>query len=185
MDQKLRIAVAVVVVVLFAVLVFFGYQGFINDANRYENQVKAKYTDNKNVYDNGWKQVKEIAQVPDMYADRVRQVTQDAISGRYGDNGARQIFLAVQESNPQIDPKLYFQIQQAIEIFRGRFQQNQTELVAVKQGYSNYLTATYAGRLFNTFGHYPRINMNEYDIVTSTKTEADFGTKRADELKLR
>lgn len=166
-------------------MIFFGYQGFVSGANGFENQVKAHYDNNKNVYDNGWKMVKEIAQVPDMYADRVREITEAAIAGRYGDNGARQVFLAVQEVNPTIDPSLYRQIQQAMETFRRQFQQNQTELIAVKQGFENYLTANLSGRVFNSFAHYPHIDMTAYGIVTSDRTEADFGTKRSEPLNLR
>lgn len=34
------------------------------------------------------------------------------------------------------------------------------------------------------FGKYPHIDMSKFDIVTSDKTQQDFDSKRADELKL-
>jgi len=32
--------------------------------------------------------------------------------------------------------------------------------------------------------HYPHIDMSKYDIVTSEKTQTDFGTKKAAPLKV-
>lgn len=172
-------------VVLIGISVAMGYVGFGNDANNYENQITAQFSQNKNVYDNGWKKVREVAQVPDMYADKVKEVFVASIQGRYGDGGAKATFLALKEANPTIDASLYAKIQLVVEQFHDQFEQNQARLISIKQEYQNYLTATTSGRFYNNIGHYPRIDLTKFEIVTSDKTETDFGTHRAAELKLR
>jgi len=168
-----------------ALMLFVGYIGFGNTANQHENGIKAQYKDNQNVYDNGWKEVKEKAQVPDMYTDDLKKVYDGVMRGRYGEKGSQALLQFIKEQNPQLSPELYKQIQQSIESFRKRFTQSQTELVARRQAYENFLTATYSGRFYNMVGGYPRINLTEYDIVTSEETERVFDQKKADELKLR
>lgn len=162
-----------------------GYVGFGNTANGFENQIKAQFDQNKNVYDNGWKKVREVAQVPDMYADKVKEVFVASIQGRYGNDGAKATFLALQEANPQIDASLYAKIQLVVEQFHDQFEQNQQRLISIKQEYQNFLTATTSGRFYNNIAGYPKLDLTKYEIVTSDKTETDFAKHRASELNLR
>lgn len=163
----------------------FGYIGFGNTANNFENQITAQFSQNKNVYDNGWKKVREVAQVPDMYADKVKEVFVASIQGRYGDGGAKATFLALKEANPQIDASLYAKVQLVVEQFHDQFEQNQARLISIKQEYQNYLNATTSGRFYNNLGHYPRLDLSKYEIVTSDKTETDFTNRKAAELNLK
>jgi hypothetical protein len=162
-----------------------GFFGFQNDANRFENDIRAQYSVNQNVYDNGWKMVREKAKVPVIYEEQLEKLYKSALDARYGDQGAKGLLLFIKEQNPQLDPAVYTQVQQAVEIFRKSFEQSQTELVSRKQTYSNYLTATYSGRFYNMFSSYPHLDLTKYDIVTSEKTEQDFSTKKAQELELK
>ena len=176
-----------IVVVLLALVGFLamGYVGFGNDSNRFENQIKAKYTDNQNVYDNGWKKVKEMAQVPDMQTEAFTKIYDGVMKGRYGANGSQALLQFIKEQNPNLDQQTFVKIQVAVEDFHNEFQANQTQLVSIKQSYANYLTATTSGRFYNMVGNYPRIDLTKYDIVTSDKTQQDFDTKKAPELKLK
>ena len=177
--------VAFGVVVVLGLVVVFGYFGFSNTANQYEIGIKAQYKDNQNVYDNGWKEVKEKAQVPEMYTEDLKKVYDGVMKGRYGEKGSQALLQFIQEQNPQLSPELYRQIQQSIETFRKRFTQSQTELVARRQAYETFIYATFTGRIFNTIGGYPRIDLLKFDIVTSEETERVFENKKADEIKLR
>lgn len=91
----------------------------------------------------------------------------------------------VQEQNPTLDQSTYLKLMRLVEDFHNEFQANQTQLVSVKQSYEAYLTATTGGRLYNTYGGYPHIDLTKYDIVTSDKTQRDFANKKANELKLK
>lgn len=170
--------------VLLAVFLGFGYLGFSNTANGFEVDIKAKYTNNQNVYDNGFKKVLEMAQVPDMQVAGLKELYDGAMKGRYGADGSKAVLQAIKEQNPTLDQKTYLKIQQTIEEFRNEFQANQTGLISVKQSYERYLTATTNGRIFNTFAGYPRIDLAKYDIVTSDQTQKAFDTKRDGPLQL-
>lgn len=183
----MKLAAAITAIVLVVLLAFgaLGYVGFSNDANRFENQVKAKYTDNQNVYDNGWKKVREMAQVPDMQVDALSKIYDGVMKGRYGEKGSQALLQFIKEQNPDLNQETFLKIQRAVEDFHNEFQANQTQLISVKQSYDNYLTATTSGRFYNMMGHYPHLDMSKYDIVTSDKTQQDFSRKKADELKLK
>lgn len=166
------------------VMVVIGYVNFGNNANQFEIIIKAQYKQNQNNYDNGWKEVMEKAQIPDMYTNRLQELYRTAMTGRYGQDGSKALFQFLQEQNPTLDPEIFRQIQQSIETFRKRFEAEQKTLIAKKQTYETYLYATYAGRFYNMIGGYPRIDLDEYDIVTSEKTTEDFKSKKAEPLQL-
>jgi len=188
-----RGAISVLAVTLLAILgvvlflgasLVIGYISFGNEANRFENSITAAYTNNQNVYDNGWKTVVEKAQVPAEYTKQLKDLYTNAITGRYGPTGSRALFQFIKEQNPTLDPGMFIQIQQSVEVFHNQFAQAQTELVSRKQEYQNLYTGTMHGRFYNTIAHYPHIDMSKYDIVTSEKTQTDFGTKKAAPLKV-
>lgn len=172
-------------VVFAAVTLGLGYLGFSNTANGFETDIKAKYTNNRNVYDNGWKKVKEVAQIPDMQVEALQKVFETAITARYGKDGSKALFQFLVEQNPNLDQSTFIKIQQDVEAFRIEFASNQTGLVSQKQAYERFLTATTEGRFYNTFAGYPRIDLTLYDIVTSEKTEREFKSKKAEPLQLK
>ena len=169
-------------VVVVTLSLTFGYIDFGNDANRQENGIVAAYTNNKNIYDNGWKTVVEKAQVPKEYTAQLKDLFTSALTSRYGADGSKAMLQFIKEQNPTIDPGLFKEIQQSIEIFHADFNQSQVELVSRKQEYQNLYTATTSGRFYNMIAHYPHIDMSKYDIVTSAKTQQDFDTKQAGPL---
>lgn len=170
---------------IIAVCLGFGYLGFSNDAAAFEADIKAKYTNNQNVYDNGWKTVKESVQVTSLQAEALQKVYADTMKGRYGADGSKALFQMIKEQNPNLDQSTFLKLQQQIESFRNTFSSNQTGLISKKQEYEKFLTATTGGRFFNNFGHYPHIDLSVYDIVTSQKTEDAFKTKKDDALDLK
>lgn len=175
---------AAALVVVISLSLALGYIGFSNDANRFEVDIKAKYSDNQNVYDNGWKKVVETAQVPEFQVSTLKELYDSIMKNRYGATGSKAMLQFIQEQNPTIDQSTFRAIQQTIESFRNEFAANQTRLVSIKQTYESFLTATTSGRFYNTFGHYPHIDLSVYDIVTSEKTQDDFRTKKSEPLTL-
>ncbi len=180
-------AVFILVVVGF----FFGYMGWSNGARQFEANIPAQYLQMQNVYDNGWKQVMEENQIPKNYADQVKDVFQGTMTGRYGPEGSKALFQMIKEQNPQLSPDLYKKVQESIERFHAEFQASQTQIIALKQSYQQYLFATTSGRLYNMIGGYPMIkcgvpagSADDYQIVTSDKTQMDFKDHKADVLDL-
>lgn len=178
--------VALAVVGFFAFTLIMGYVGFQNQSNGYENGIKAQYAKNQNVYDNGYKEVLEISQVSSLYAEDLGKVYKDALEGRYGDMGSQAVLQFITEQNPNLDSGVYKKIQQSVEIFRTAFAQEQTQLVARKQEYANFLTTQTSSRFYNWIGAgYPKIDLAKYDIVTSGRTDSAFTTKKDEPLTLR
>jgi hypothetical protein len=181
------IGLAVLVTVLFFGGIFlFGYIGFQNDAARFENALSAQLEDNKNLYDNGWKEVKEMAQVPKLQEAALEKLYVAALKER---NYGGEVVKFIQENNPNLDQTTFIKIQTSIEKFRSRFAQAQTEIISKKQAYSNFLAATTSGRFYNAVagvlgGRYPRVDMSQFIIVTSEQTDADFKVHMSEPLKL-
>jgi hypothetical protein len=187
------VALAVLGLIIFVVVILgFGYIGWSNGANKFEADIPAQYSQMQNVYDNGWKQVMEENQIPQNYADQVKEIFQATMQGRYGADGSKAIFQMITESNPNVDPGLYKKVQESIEKFHAEFQSSQTQIIALKQTYQTYITATTSGRIYNMVGSYPHIHCgvpagqaDDYQIVTSGKTQDDFKSHKADQLDLR
>lgn len=170
-------------VVLFVIIYISSVFGYRSDCVNFEQMIPAKYDDNRNQYDNGWKRLKEMTQVKDMYAEDLRKIFDDTMKNRYGKDGTKAMFQFIQEHNPTLAPEVYTKIQAAIEAWRISFAADQKELRDMKAQYGmvrNGTRAVFVGFWFS----FPHIDLNKYDIVTSDATEAAFATKRTDEIKL-
>jgi hypothetical protein len=189
MEEESMKAVAAVaalfgVVIVFALGVVLAGVGYRNGAVRFENAIEASYTNNQNVYDNGWKEVKEKAQVPTLAESQLEKLYKSALQGRYGDKGSQAVVQFIQEQNPHLEPALYVQIQQSVEAFRRSFTSHQTTLISQKQAYKNYLDASISGIVFNGFFGFPHIDLTKFDIITSDQTQQDFETKKSQPIEL-
>src|SRR3989344_1726655 len=102
-------------VLVFGVSVIGAVISFNNGAVRIENGVKAQYEQNKNNYDNYFKKLKEVSQVPAMYVDDMRKVWDGVMTGRYGQGGSKAMFQWIKEHNPTVDSSLYKKIQDVVE----------------------------------------------------------------------
>jgi len=180
----MRTIVTVGVIALLVIVFLSGMWGHVRTCNEFENGLQAQYDENRNRYDNGYKKVLEIAQVPAIQAKTIKDLYAQLIMGRGGSDTDKALFRAIQEQNPNFDQSTYIKVQQTIEAFRNEFAQRQTEMIARKQSYTNYLTTTLSGMIFNIVMHYPHVDMAKFDIVTSGRTEDAFKTHQDDVLKL-
>jgi len=158
--------------------------GFNNDCVRAETDIEAQYKKNQNTYSDYFNTIKELSQVPEMYAKDLKDVYTAAIQGRYGDKGAQQMILFVKEHNPNLDPAMYNRIQVAIQSGRSQFKKEQDTLLDKKRVYEQTLH-TFPGSMYAGVLGFPKKDLEKMDIVIDDTTAKTFETKRQDPIKLR
>lgn len=176
----------VVLAVLVAGIGIFGlsYVSAYNTGNRLEASIRGTYENNQNILAQYSNAVAEAAQVPAMQRDDLSQVVTDALNARYGQEGARAVFQAIQEQNPQIDSAVYTKIQQIIQAGRKDFEIGQTRLVDQKRVYETALGSFWKGTWMRVAG-YPKIDLADYAVVTNARTDEAFTTKREEPIQIR
>lgn len=161
------------------------YITYANYGNRTEVAIKAKYADNENVYANGTQKIIEIAQVPAMMRDDLKEVFTAALQGRYGPDGSQATFQWLKEQNPQLDPGMYRQIQQVMESFRNEFRTAQTGLLDQCRSYETARGNVWSG-MWLGFTGYPKMDIEKMcTIVTTDTARQTFETKRDSGIQLR
>lgn len=149
-----------------------------------EQSIIAQYKQNQNNYDNYFKKLKETAQVPDIYVKDFKNVYDSIMSNRYGNEGSKAVFQWIQENNPTFDSNLYRQIQQVVEAGRNSFETNQKTLLDKKQIYESLLR-TFPDGFIAKFMGFPKIKLEDYDIVTSDITQEIFSTKKSEPITIQ
>lgn len=159
------------------------YFSAYNMANRLENSINAVWTDNQNVLAQYSNKVAEAAQIPAMQRDDLTQVVTAALEARYGDDGSQAMFQFIKEQNPNIDSAVYIQLQRIIEAGRSDFAHAQTRLIDQKRVYTTALGSLWTGTMMGVAG-FPRINLDEFNIVTNAHTNAAFQSGTEEPLKI-
>lgn len=153
-------------------LVIGNYVSYANYGNRMEKTIEATYDNNQNILAQYGQKVMEVGQVPDMMRDDVTKVTTAAIQGRYGSNGSKAVFQWIQEQNPQLDSKIYIQIQQIMEAGRNEFQAAQSKLIDQRRQYQTALDNVWGGLWMHMAG-YPKVDLKTQFMPITTDRAAD------------
>lgn len=172
---------------LIAVVAFslFGtYVSYYNRGNTMEKAIEAQYEENQNILSQYSLRVAEAAQVTELYTDDLKDVVGAAMAGRYGENGSEAVFQWIQEQNPNVDASLYTQVQRVIEAGRNRFENGQTALIEKKRTYETELDSFWGQFWFGMAG-YPKIDLDDYPIITSEHSNDAFesGVDRGIDLR--
>lgn len=181
--MKILISTLVGVVALVGILAV-SYIGAHNKANRLEQGIIAAYTDNQNVLANYSEKIMTAAQIPAMQRDDLTQVVTAALDARYGEEGSQAMFQWIQEQNPQIDSTVYTELQRMIDAGRDDFAVAQRRLIDQKRVYETALGTFWGGMMMRVAG-WPRIDLDEYDIVVNNHTLETFETGVEETIKLR
>ena len=181
--MKTLIATAIVV----GGIVLIGGSSYVsayNTGNRLENVIEATFTDNKNVLAQYSNRIAEAAQIPAMQRDDLTAVVTAALDARYGDEGSQAMFQFIQEQNPTIDSAVYVELQRIISGGREDFRIAQTRLIDQKRVYETALGSFWGGTWMSVAG-YPKIDLDEYVIVTNARTEDAFDSGQEEAIQLR
>lgn len=174
---------AIVGVLLFALVAAFVLPllGFYNTEATLRTAYEAKTDANKADFDNVWKTISQVAQVPAQYKSDFADVFGKIMDARYqqGD-GDGTLMRWIQEQNPTFDATLYAKVQTVVESTRASWTTRQKELRDIKREHDQLLR-TFPGVFFNVF-----LGRNELPVVlvTSTRTEESFTTGTDDQTQL-
>lgn len=173
-------ATTLVIIGVIAALViglFMAYVSAHNTANRLEQTIKSEAKNNENILATYGQKVQEAAQVPGMATADIVAISKAAIGGRYGENGSQAAVQMIREQNPTVDPSLYKNLQQIIEAGRDEFKTHQTRLIEAKRVYEVELGSFFTGKFMSMAG-YPKINLDDYKVVSTGRAEDAFRTGR-------
>jgi len=186
MSLGVKIILSVISSVILILMIGCGVVcGVHNKCVRQEAGIKAQYKDNQNKYDNHFKKLKELVQVPEMYVEDLKKVWDGVMRGRYGKDGSRATWQWLKEHNPTLDTSMYKKIQNVIEAGRVDFENHQRMLLDKKRLYEDtYLKTFPTGAIASILG-FPKMDLTVMDIVTSVETENVFKTKKSDPIKLK
>jgi len=126
-------------------------------------------------YDTFWKSVKEVAQVPSQYSKDMKETYQGIMDGRYKDKNPLMNW--IKESNPNFDSSMYKQVQQVIESGRNDFKDTQKQMIDGAREYKTYV-GKFPTSLLAGFVGYPKIKWEDFEPVTSDRTDGAFKTRK-------
>lgn len=188
MNRGLIIGIAAAVLLGLAIL--FSYISFYNTAVKLENATTAQFQNNKNAYDNFWKSVQEVAQVPEKYKDDFKDLLVSETQAKFGEGGSKAAFQWFKDRDINFDASVYKKIQDVIEAGRADFKRGQQELLDKQRRYKDHVNS-FGGSIWASFSGHPKAVAGElapvkdldgdgvltcldYPIVTSAKTEKVF-----------
>jgi hypothetical protein len=181
----MKTALLIIVPIISAVLIgFFSYVSAYNTANRMERSLVAIQDNNRNILAQYGQKIAEAAQIPAMQRDDLSAVVKTALESRYGQEGSKALFQFIQEQNPQIDSAVYIQLQRIIEAGRNDFAIQQTKMLDQKRIYETSLGSFWQGSWMQ-FAGYPKINLDEFKIVSTSRADDAFKTGTEEPIKLR
>lgn len=174
----IAILVGIVLVAAFGVMQFLSAGNYGNIA---EKGITAQVNVNKNTLAQYVQKIQEMAQVPEMYKNDLKEVIAAAIGGRYGANGSQATWQWIKEHNPSLDSKLYVKLQEVIEAGRTEFKTNQDVLIDKCRQYDTARDAYTLQAVFLRVAGYPKIDLKDAcTIVTNDYTDKAFKQHKED-----
>ncbi len=173
-----------IVGLIFGILIVFlaivGVTMYITYSNKYvalNSAYEAQVSNDKIVYDEVWKVIKQQAGVSEKYSDDFRKNYTSIMQSR---NYGGEMMKWITESNPNFTPDLYAKLMNSIEVQRSKFTENQRKLISIHQELRNLLLM-FPSSLFLSGKTLPDISAS---LVTSTQTEEVFNTGKDDSVKV-
>jgi len=176
----IALGIGVVGVLFFAIIAGVFISGMNREA-RLRNAITAKQKDNTSEFDNMWKKIKQVAQVPAAKKNALMEIFNGYAAARgQGMQGGGGLAKWVHEAVPNADMKVYDELMRVIVASRDRWTMRQKELLDLKREHDNVLTVFPSSVVCGILGKQPI----EVTIVTSAKTEKAFETGKDEDVDL-
>ena len=186
--------ISVGVLAVLGMVAISAYYGAFNYGADAETTIDAEYKNLEVLLATHSQKVMEVAQVPAMYKDDLKEVMTSVMAARQGEGGSQAAFQWFKEHEVNISAEMYTKIQQIIESGRNKFQNGQTKFIDTKRVY----VATLKKDLFLSRGWwlgvtgYPSINVgfpngatDDYPIISSGHAQEAFESGVDNGLQLR
>ena len=165
-------AVIVGITLLVALVCAVSALSFRNRCVAFEAGIAAERAEARNRHSQMRTEIIESAGVNNQYRADVLRAFDRVVVTRQG--STNEVLRAISEANPSISTETYTRVQRTIERRRGEFHNTQTSLTDRGREYRTYVNSV-PGAWWNTFFHFPRINIDEETrIVTTHETENAF-----------
>lgn len=171
--KKISLELVITCLALFIALVgTISAFSFYNRCVALEAGIKAERSEARNRHSQMRTEIIESASVNNQYRADVLRAFDRVVVARQGT--ANEVLRAISEANPSISSETYARVQRTIERRRAEFHNTQTSLTDRGREYRAYVNSV-PGAWWNTFFHFPRINIDEETrIVTTEETENTF-----------
>jgi hypothetical protein len=175
---------AAIVFGFLALVCGMSYVSNYNYGNMAEKRIVAQHEDLTNILGQYSLRIKEAAQVPSMQAEDLASLYTGALDARYGAEGSQAAMQWIREQNPNLDQSTYRELQQMIQGGRAKFENSQSRFLDTKRTYETALGSFWQGMWLGIAG-YPKIDLDDYEIVTSQYAADAFETGIEEGLQLR
>jgi hypothetical protein len=150
-----------------------------NTQARAKNTYEMKVKDNQSEFDNMWKKITQVVQIPEAKKDAFKEIFVSYAEARTT-AGQGRLMSWVQESAPNVNLDAYDNVMNIIVASRDGWTMRQKELVDLAREYNNNLVTQPKGFILGIFG-FQKIDPQ---IVTSTRTDEAFKTGKDEEVQL-
>lgn len=142
-------------------------------------QYDAKLVDNNAQFDNMWKTISQIAQIPEAKKNAYKEIFEGYANARTSE-GQGRVMAWIKEQNPTIDLSVYDKLSDRIEANRKEWTGHQTRLVFITEQYNKNLSPLIRGGVLKLMG----FEVLKAEIVTSSHTKKSFSSGLDDDIKL-
>jgi len=184
MSKKIMAVVGCgVLAVLFLIIMAVSLVGVLNTEARLRTTIEAKQKDNTSEFDNMWKKISQVAQVPEQKKNALMEIFSSHAKARAGDKGQGGAMMSwITESVPNVDLKVYDKLQNIIVASRDAWTMRQKELIDLARERTQ-MFRTIPSNFFLAIGG--RIESDvKITIVTSSRTDRAFQEGKDDDVEL-
>lgn len=160
------------------------YISAANYGNSSEITLEKNWQDLQNVHGQYTLKVQEVAAVPAMYKDDLKDVMVTTMTARMGKDGSKALFQFFKEHNINIDSAMYVKIQQIVEAGRNQIEVHTRKVLDIKGVYQERL-GRIPDKFFLGMAGYPKVDLDKYKVIVSDHTKETFETGIDKAVKLR